>query len=725
MLKLVKFLKPFVLLVIFVVLLLFVQAVSDLSLPDYMSRIINVGIQQGGIENAAPEVIRKSRMDVLLLLLDEEERSRVLNGYELLDAQNLPAAELDRYARRYPLLRQEPLYRLQSSGKGATEALSRIMGPPLLILSEMEKNGYEPGTLPSLPPQQAEAMIEAAMGQITRLPESIVLQAAVSYIGKEYRVIGLDTKKIQNRFILGTGVIMLCVALISMAATVLVGYLGARVAAGMARNMRRSVFTRVVDFANAEFDRFSTASLITRSTNDIQQIQMLMVMLLRVVFYAPILGIGGLLKVMKSDGSMSWIIGIAVGSIFLLVALLFGVAIPRFKTIQKLVDRLNLATREMLSGILVIRAFNNQKLQERKFEEANRDLTRTNLFVNRIMALMMPAMMLIMNGITLLIVWVGAHRVDLGVMQVGDMMAFIQYSMQIIMAFLMISMVSIMLPRAAVSAERVSEVLETESSVKDLPETRVLPESGPVTVEFRNVSFRYPGAEENALTDISFVAGPGQTTAIIGSTGSGKTTLLNLLPRFYDVTGGGILLNGTDIRELSLHELREIIGYAPQKAVLFSGTVRSNLAYGAKSKTDDELLEAVEIAQAADFVNTMPKGMDSEIAQGGTNVSGGQKQRLSIARALVKRPKIFLFDDSFSALDFRTDAALRRALKKYTKDSTVFIVAQRISTVMGADQIIVLENGKLAGKGTHDELMRTCEVYRQIAYSQLSKEELA
>ncbi|RNC29081.1 MAG: putative ABC transporter ATP-binding protein [Candidatus Dichloromethanomonas elyunquensis] len=518
---------------------------------------------------------------------------------------------------------------------------------------------------------------------------------------------------------------MLLIALLSMAATVIVSFLGARVAAGLSKKLRENVFRKVVSFSSTEFEKFSTASLITRSTNDIQQIQMMMVMLLRIVFYAPILGVGGIIKVLNSDYSMGWIIVIAVGAILILVIVLFGVAIPKFKMIQKLVDQLNLVTREILSGIMVIRAFNTQKHEEKKFEKANWDLTKTNLFVTRTMSLMMPLMMLIMNAITLLIIWVGARQIDQGAMQVGNMMAFIQYAMQIIMSFLMISMVSIMLPRATVSAERIGEVLDAEISVKDLPNPQHFFSTQKGLIEFRDVSFRYPGAEEDVLSGISFSAQPGQTTAFIGSTGSGKTTLINLIPRFYDITGGQILINGIDIKKVSQHDLREKIGYVPQKAILFSGTIESNLVYGVESTTETELTKAAATAQAIDFIRSKEEGFAANISQGGANVSGGQKQRLSIGRALVKKPEIYIFDDSFSALDFKTEAALRKALREEKTDSTVLIVAQRISTIMNADQIIVLDEGKIVGKGKHHELMENCEVYQQIALSQLSREELA
>lgn len=725
MLKLIKYLKPFTVTIIGIMMLLFIQAYSDLSLPDYMAHIVNVGIQQKGIANAVPQAIRKSEMDKLTLFMSKSDKSRVMDSYSLLDKNRLSPKDYSDYIRLYPRLREEPLYKLKDKHRKNTEKLNSIMGKPILILSGMEKRGLSSSGIGQVPPAQIRAVQKIVMKKLAQMPDAMITQAAVAYIEKEYRLLGLRVDQIQTNYILHTGELMLLFALLSMAATVIVGYLGARVAASLSKNLRRNVFEKVVSFSNSEFDRFSTATLITRSTNDIQQIQMLMVMLLRIVFYAPILGIGGFIKVMNSDYSMGWIIGVAVAAILILVITLFGVAIPKFKIVQKLVDRVNLVTREILSGISVIRAFNTQKHQEEKFDVANRDLTRTNLFVNRIMASMMPAMMLIMNFITLLVVWVGAHRVDQGAMQVGDMMAFIQYAMQIIMAFLMISMVSIMLPRATVSATRIGEVLDAEITVKDPPDAERLRFGRKGYVEFKNVCFRYPGAEEDVLTDISFLAKPGQTTAFIGSTGSGKTTLLNLIPRFYDVTGGKILVDDTDIRRVSQHELREKIGYVPQKALLFSGTIETNLKYGVENATEDELIKAAKTAQAIDFIRDNPEGFEANISQGGANFSGGQKQRLSIARALVKTPEIFLFDDSFSALDLKTDAALRKALREGTSASTILIVAQRVSTIMNSDQIIVLDQGRIVGKGTHQELMNNCGVYQEIAMSQLSKEELA
>ncbi|MEI4801699.1 ABC transporter ATP-binding protein [Bacillus sp. FJAT-51639] len=745
MLKIIKHLKPFVTSIIAVICLLSIQAVCDLSLPDYMSNIVNVGIQQKGVENAVPKVIRKSEMDKLKLFMNENEKKKVADNYVLLDKNNLSKSELKNDLKDYPQLDKEPLYKLHTKDTNTINELNDIFGKPMLITQGIEKGGASafppsgdnktPMKLPAntdpfaviakLPQDQIDAMKEKANEKFKKMPGSMVTQSAVTFIENEYKTIGINTDKLQSNYILTSGGKMLLLSLVSMAATVIVSLLAAKVAAGLGRDLRKKVFRKVTSFSNAEFDKFSTASLITRSTNDIQQVQTLMVMLLRIVVYAPILGIGGIIKVLTTDLSMGWIIAVAVIAILSLVIGLFSIAIPKFKSIQKLVDKINLITRESLTGMLVIRAFNNQKHEEKKFEKGNQDLTRTNLFVSRLMTFMMPMMMFIMNAVTVLIIWVGSHQVDMGHMQVGDMMAFMQYTMQIIMAFLMISMVSIMIPRASVSAQRIAEVLDTDVSIRDANEPKTFASDKKGYVEFKDVSFRYPDAEEDVLSHITFTAKPGETTAFIGSTGSGKSTLINLIPRFYDVTSGEILIDGTDIRAVSQKELREKIGYVPQKGVLFSGTIESNLKYGKKEAAEKELVKAAEIAQAMEFINATPESFQTEISQGGTNVSGGQKQRLSIARALTKKSEIFIFDDSFSALDFKTDALLRRALNNEIAGSTVLIVAQRISTIMNADKIIVLDEGKIVGTGTHEELMENCEVYKQIALSQLSREELS
>ena len=737
MLKLIKYLKSSVASILIIVVLLVGQAACDLTLPQYTSNIVNVGIQQGGVENAAPTVIRVSEMNKLFLFMSQAEQDTVLQSYKKLDKADMTAADADKALKKYPQLAKEPLYERTAKDDETIDALSRLLSKPMLVVMGFSGDNEEMGAmanqmLSSLPPQMAgkdvfdvlammtdeqrSQMITAINDKMKEMPDSILEQSAVVFVKQEYQAVGIDTDKLQNNYVLLTGAKMLGLALLSMLLTVLVGFIASRVAASLGKELRGRVFRKVVSFSHAELDRFSTASLITRSTNDIQQIQMLFVMLLRIVFYAPIIGIGGVIKVLNTNTSMAWIIAVAVMAVLTLVIVLFAVAMPRFKIMQKLVDKVNLVTREILTGLPVIRAFSTQKHEEERFDKANKDLTRTNLFVNRVMTTMMPMMMLIM--------WNGAHGVDAGSMQVGDLMAFMQYTMQIVMAFLMISMFSIMLPRASVSAGRIEEVLQTEPVIRDPEQTVSFDDAKRGLVEFKNVSFRYPGAEENVLENISFTAKPGETTAFIGSTGSGKSTLINLIPRFYDITEGELLVDGADVRRVSQHDLRAKIGYVPQKGVLFSGTIASNLRYGNNDASQEELDKAAQIAQAADFIGEKPDGFDSEISQGGTNVSGGQKQRLSIARAIAIHPEIYIFDDSFSALDYKTDVALRKALKEETAGSTVLIVAQRISTILHAEQIIVLDEGKIVGKGTHKELLKTCEVYQQIAMSQLSKEEL-
>lgn len=756
MLKIFKYMKHSALSVVCILLLLFIQAMSDLSLPDYTSDIVNVGIQQGGISETAPEAIRKSQFDRLLLFMNEEEQTAARDAYRLAERESLSGDEYDKLVKKYPALADEALYLREVNSGNDLEQLNDWFAKPILAVYALTGSGEQADTvraqifsqlaaaqpegtaqeiteeqlfalLSAMPQEARDRMVEQFSDQLTDLPETMVSQGAVLYVKEEYTAIGMDTNWLQTRYILLSGAKMLLVALVSMASAMAVTFLASRVAAALGRDLRRRVFSKVVSFSQAEFDRFSTSTLITRSTNDIQQIQMMMVMLLRIVFYAPIMGVGGVLKVVQTNSSMTWIIGVAILVVMAIVVFLFCAVMPRFKVMQKLVDRVNLVTREILSGLPVIRAFSTEKHEEERFDKANRDLTKTNLFVNRVMSGMMPAMMLLMNIVTILIVWNGAHGIDSGVMQVGDMMAFIQYTMQIVMAFLMISMVSVMLPRAAVAAARVTEVLDTPVSVADPDKenAEAFHEDQKGVVEFRHVSFRYPDADGNALTDISFTARPGETTAFIGSTGSGKSTLLNLIPRFYDVTEGEVLVDGVDVRKVPQKELRERIGYVPQKGVLFSGTMESNIKYGCPDASQEEMERAARIAQADGFIEEKSEGYQAPISQGGDNVSGGQKQRLSIARAIAKRPEVYLFDDSFSALDFKTDAALRAALRAETSDSTVLIVAQRISTILHAEQILVLDEGRVVGRGTHRELLETCEEYRQIATSQLSKEELS
>lgn len=745
--KLLKYLRPFAGAIIVAIMLLFVQAISDLSLPSYMSNIVNIGIQQKGIEDAVPKAIKSSELNKLLLFTNSDDKKVVEDNYKLIRKEELSNDDYEKYIKQYPELANEDIYVLDTKSKDVKRKLNEILGRPMLITSLFESGdatkvmgdsgnvmaapeGVDMANmdpfmmLSNMPEEQVLEIIKGINEKLDEMPESMVTQSAVTYVREQYKELGIDIDKVQTNYLFMAGAKMLGVALIGTIAAVIVTFIAARIAAALGRNLRKDVFNKVVGFSNAEFDRFSTASLITRTTNDIQQIMMLIVMGLRIVFYAPILGIGGIVKVVKSGAGMGWVIVVAVVSILSLVAVLFVFAIPKFKMVQKLVDKLNLVTRESLTGMLVIRAFSTEKYEEKKFERANMNLTKTNLFVNRAMSMMMPLMMFIMNGVTLLIVWVGSHRVDSGVMQVGDMMAFMQYVMQIIMAFLMISMVSVILPRALVSAGRVSEVLNTDIAIKNIenPVSFKVEEKG--EIEFKNVSFKYPGADEYILKDINFKAKSGETTAFIGSTGSGKSTLINLIPRFYDVTSGEILIDGENIKNVSLHDLREKIGFVPQKGMLFSGTIESNLKYGGEHISDEYMHKAAEIAQATEFISSKESGFNTEISQGGTNVSGGQKQRLAIARALAKNSEIFIFDDSFSALDFKTDAKLRKAINEELSDSTLLIVAQRISTIMNAEQILVLDEGKVVGKGTHKELMENCEVYRQIALSQLSKEEL-
>lgn len=713
--KIAGYLRRFFLPVLGIVALLVIQAVCDLSLPDYTSKIVNVGIQQGGIENPAPEQIRQSEMEKLLLLVPEESRDAVLEKYTL-NTEKDPA-----------VYEQKRL-----SGK-EQEDLNGILEKPIFLVYMLESGQVE-GMPGEITPEILQGMkvqgisLDQVMDELDQklgeMEGSILTQSDILYVQQEYEALGVDVGAIQIQYIVIAGLKMLGLALAAMLATVIVTLLASRTAAGVAKNLRNDVFQKVVSFSNQEFEKFSTASLITRSTNDIQQIQMLLVLLLRIVFYAPIVAVGGCIMALQKNSSMFWVIGVAMVAVLSLVVVLFSITMPRFKLMQKLVDKLNLVSREILSGLWVIRAFGTQKYEEKRFDGVNRDLTKTNLFVNRVMTCMMPAMMLTMNAVTVLIVWVGADKINAGGMQVGDLMAFIQYTMQIVMSFLMISMMSIMLPRATVSANRIQEVLETEVEIADpaRPEDFVPSKTG--EVEFQDVSFRYPGADEDVLENITFTAKKGETTAFIGSTGSGKSTLVNLIPRFYDVTKGRILVNGRDVREVTQHELRARIGYVPQKGVLFSGTIESNLKYGGDSISDRDMEQAAQIAQATEFIGAKPDGYQSEISQGGGNVSGGQKQRLSIARAIAKHPEIYIFDDSFSALDYKTDVALRKELKEKTAGATVLIVAQRISTILHAEQIIVLDEGKIVGKGTHEGLLQSCEVYQQIALSQLSKEEL-
>ncbi len=745
MLKIAKLLKTSIGPLIIVIALLALQAFCDLSLPSYTSDIVDVGIQQGGITNAVPVAIRESQMNNLLFIMSEGSRKTVENSYKLILTDKVSDKNYKTYLKKYPVLADENIYVL-NTGEETQSKLNDIMGRALFLVSALNGDTEQIKTLKDqltaqfpaetadlslleilakMPEEQAEQIISSIEDKLSAMSETIRNQGAISAVKTEYEAIGMDTGKLQTDYIFLAGIKMLGLALLAMLSTILVGFLASRIAAGLGRDLRSKVFKKVVSFSNSEFDKFSTASLITRSTNDIQQIQMTLVMMVRIVFYSPILAVGGIIKVLNTNVTMTWIIAFAVILILTLVGTLFGVAMPKFKLMQKLVDRLNLVTREILTGLSVIRAFHKEKYEEERFDTANRDLTKTSLFVNRVMIFMMPVMMFIMNGVTILIIWNGGHGIDRGDMQVGDLMAFIQYTMQIIMSFLMLSMVSIMLPRASVSAGRIMEVIDMDLTIHDPHKPEQFVESKKGYLEFEKVSFRYPKAEDDVLSGITFTARPGETTAIIGSTGSGKSTLVQLIPRFFDVTEGSIKVDGVDIRQVSQHDLRNKLGYVPQKGVLFSGTIDSNLRYGKQDATEEEILRAVKIAQAADFIEEKPEKFETAISQGGGNVSGGQKQRLSIARAIAKDPEIYIFDDSFSALDYKTDVALRRALKNEINDSTVIIVAQRISTILHADQILVMDEGKIVGKGTHKELLKECEIYKQIALSQLSKEELA
>lgn len=708
--KIFKYLKEYKAFVVCIILLLIVQAYCDLSLPQYMSDIVDIGIQQEGIEHVAPEEMREETMENLCVFLSDEDAETVKDAYRKNEEGN---------------------YELTLKKKEEIENIDELLGMPMLVMSSLEEEAgmdmdtikmlLESGQLTKEQIFQQEDAVEEQLGDMS---DTIISQKALLVVKEEYQALGWDMGDYQNSYMLRTGGKMIAMAVVMMAAAILAGMLASYTSAGVGRDLRDKVFKKVVSFSNSEIEQFSTASLITRSTNDIQQIQMVEVMLLRMVIYAPIIGIGGVIKVANTRTGMGWIIGVAVGAIILVVGILMSVTLPKFKKMQSLVDRLNLVSREILTGVSVIRAFSREKFEEKRFEGANKDLMKTQLFTSRVMSMMMPVMMMIMNCITVAIVWFGSKGVDLGNLQVGDMMAFITYTMQIVMAFLMITMVSIMLPRAGVAAGRIDEVLNTKAEILDPEKPQDDSKAqwkGEIT--FEDVCFRYPGADENAIQDISFTAEPGKTTAIIGSTGCGKSTLLNLIPRFYDVTEGKVTVDGVDIREITQHKLRDLIGYVPQKGVLFSGTIASNIGFAGEIP-QEKIQEAAQIAQAEEFISEKEEGYESPIAQGGTNVSGGQKQRLSIARAIAKNPKVFLFDDSFSALDYKTDVVLRKALNEKISDATVIIVAQRISTILHADQIIVLDDGRIVGKGTHEELLQSCAAYQEIAKSQLSEKEL-
>ena len=750
MLKVLKNLKESFGKVIIIIILLCVQAAVDLALPEYTSKIVNTGIQYGGIENSVPKLISKEDMDLILIFSDKD--NEILSNYTLVD-NNLNQYQkniVEQYLGSNYKIKENEIYVLNEIDEEKTKELSVAISTPIIEVSTIrnpdtekqikeqminevpieQKQTIENMSLPeiikNMPEEQRDKLLDQFTDKINNMIDSIKEQAAITSVKQIYKDLGIDTDKIQNNYILFAGLQMLGISLIGITAAVFTMLLSAKVAAKLGRTLREKVFKRVLKFSHEELNKFSTASLITRSTNDAQQIQMLMNILFRVVVYAPIIAIGGFIKVLNStNNSMAWIIGLAILLILFIVGTLFIIAMPKFKKLQILTDKLNLVSREILTGLPVIRAFSKEKSEENRFKVANTDLMKTNIFVNRAMSLMMPTLMLIMNSMTILVIWIGGQNIDQGLLQVGDMMAFIQYMMQIVIAFLFISMISILLPRAAVSANRINEVLETEEKIKDKKETKKFDDNKKGLVEFKNVSFQYPDADAKILEDITFTAKPGETTAIIGSTGSGKSTIVNLIPRFYDVTEGELSVDGINVKDVSQKDLRDKIGFVPQKGVLFSGTIESNIKYSDEEMSDEKMEEAVKIAQALETVESKDKKYKAEISQGGSNVSGGQKQRLSIARAIAKDPEIFVFDDSFSALDFKTDLKLREALSTKTKNKTVIIVAQRISTILNADQIIVLEEGKIVGIGKHEELLKTNETYKQIALSQLSEEELS
>lgn len=684
-------LKKMILCLFLTVLLLVVQAICELNLPSYTSNIINIGIGNKGIESMFPMVLREQEMSKILVNVNEEDEKKVLDSYNLISLANISKKEYLTYKEKYPIIDNENIYLYNNK-----EDISNVMGDAIFNYLNQNK----------------------------KIDMTLKTTSILNYIESEYKVVGVDTGKIQSNYIFKTGLIMILITLLCMAASIGVSYLSSRIASKYAKELRSSVFSKILTFSTVDMKKFGTSSLITRTTNDINRVQMLVIMFLRVVVYAPIMGIGAILKVLNSNASLTWIIGLGIVCIISLMLTLLFIALPKFEVVQKLIDKLNLTTREIVTGIPVIRAFSNQKHEEKRFDKVNSDLEKTNLFVERLMSLINPMISLVMNGVTLLILWEGAKKIDIGVINFGDVFALIQYAIQIIASFIMLSMVSIMIPRAMVSIKRISELLNYNVSIKDSENAKDIKEVEGL-IEFRNVSFKYPNAKEEVLSNINFTAEVGKTTAIIGSTGSGKSTLVNLLPRLYDVTSGEIKLDGVDIKNIKLHDLRDNIGYIAQKGVLFSGTVKSNIKYGNSSISDKQMVFASNIALADEFINSKEEGYNYKIAQGGTNVSGGQKQRLSIARAIAKKPKVYIFDDSFSALDFKTDAKLRKNIKEKLGNVTTLIVAQRISTIMHADKIVVLENGKVVGIGTHKELMKKCKVYKEIATSQLSKEELA
>lgn len=725
MTKILKYLKPYWFSILLAFGLLFGQATCELTMPDYMQNIVNTGIQNSGIESGVYQQISEKTLNSFLMFATDSEKDLITSSYKLVESTS---ASKDLKS-EIPALKKENVYLLKDINNTKKSSLEDCLTLLQMTVMEVSQAASKQNVqIPQLLMMNGvDTYRKAAKSEISKLGTSTVSSMSSQFLKKEYTDLGMDMEKIQQDYIISSGIKMLGYALASAVCAILVGFLASRIAAGFSKNLRQSVFEKVTHFSNENLNTFSTSSLITRTTNDIQQLQMTIVMFLRIVMYAPIIGVGAILHVIESGANMTWILALCVVVILSVVLLIFMIVMPKFKVMQKMIDKMNSVVRELLDGMLVIRAFNNEKLEENKFEKANTDITSISLFTTRAMAIMMPIMMFLMNATTLMILWFGSKQVDAGIIQVGSIMAFMQYAMQVIMAFLMITMVTIMLPRANVSAQRIQEVLSSEITVTDKENTCDFSSSMRGVVSFDNVSFRYPGADEDVLSDISFSTKPGQTTAFIGSTGSGKSTLINLVPRFYDVTSGSICVDGVDIRDVKQADLRSRIGYVPQKGMLLSGDIESNLLYSKKDASENDIQSALDISQSSEFVNKKPEGIHSEINQGGTNVSGGQRQRLSIARAIVRKPEIYIFDDSFSALDFKTDAKLREALAASCKEtkSTVLLVAQRISSILHADQIIVLDEGKMVGKGTHEELMESCKVYQQIASSQLTKEELA
>lgn len=725
MTKILKYLKPYWFSILLAFGLLFGQATCELTMPDYMQNIVNTGIQNSGIESGVYQQISEKTLNSFLMFATDSEKDLITSSYKLVESTS---ASKDLKS-EIPALKKENVYLLKDISESKKESLQDCLTLLQMTVMEVSQAASKQNVqIPQLLMMNGvDTYRKDAKSEISKLGTSTVSSMSSQFLKKEYTDLGMDMEKIQQDYIISSGIKMLGYALASAVCAILVGFLASRIAAGFSKNLRQSVFEKVTHFSNENLNTFSTSSLITRTTNDIQQLQMTIVMFLRIVMYAPIIGIGAILHVIESGANMTWILALCVVVILSVVLLIFMIVMPKFKVMQKMIDKMNSVVRELLDGMLVIRAFNNEKIEEEKFDKANSDITSISLFTTRAMAIMMPIMMFLMNATTLMILWFGSKQVDAGIIQVGSIMAFMQYAMQVIMAFLMITMVTIMLPRANVSAQRIQEVLSSEITVTDKENTCDFSSSMRGVVSFNNVSFRYPGADEDVLSDISFSTKPGQTTAFIGSTGSGKSTLINLVPRFYDVTSGSICVDGVDIRDVKQADLRSRIGYVPQKGMLLSGDIESNLLYSKKDANENDIQSALDISQSSEFVNKKPEGIHSEINQGGTNVSGGQRQRLSIARAIVRKPEIYIFDDSFSALDFKTDAKLREALAASCKEtkSTVLLVAQRISSILHADQIIVLDEGKMVGKGTHEELMESCKVYQQIASSQLTKEELA